>query len=364
MNKKNLKMYQVLKGISLIAIFATGAYLISCADVIKRSGMFVNTAERSTYDTFDALIDTGYIKGIVAALIILCVSAIVYLYVTKRIRAIKHAMVRILRYYRIKPTEVHKSIKDKKEQIEYIIQPKGIMSRTVKLSEGWHKDSIGAMLGVLKEEGKTVALIPRRTKGYYYLSPVTGKKEKISGPCEDLFEEEALLFYPPLPLKQLTLQDIGRYMTQTLSEWDIALLFAVTAAATAVGLLLPVINKLVFGQVLSSANLRVLGAIGCFLISVTVCKAMMELIRTLFLDKMVLKMDIAIESATMMRMISLPASFFKKYSSGDLSRRLEYLGALYDTLAEVMLTSTVSSLFSLIYVIQIFIYARALFYQR
>ncbi|NLA69733.1 MAG: ATP-binding cassette domain-containing protein [Clostridiales bacterium] len=276
------------------------------------------------------------------------------------VKTTEDAMARILRYYHIKPVEVPKSIKDRNQQIEYIIQPKGIMSRTVKLTEGWHKDAIGAMLGVLKEDGKTVALIPRKTTGYYYLSPVTGRKEKVCGPCEALFEEEALLFYPPLPLGKLTIKDLKKYMLSTLSEWDIAILLAVTAAATMVGLLLPIINKLIFGQVLSSSNARVLGAIGCFLISVTICKAMMELIRTLILDKIVLKMDIAIESASMMRLLSLPASFFKKFSSGDLSRRLEYLRALYEAISEVMLTSSVSSLFSLIYIIQIFIYARQL----
>lgn len=93
MDRKNLKRYQILKGISIIAMLTSGAYLISCADVIKRSGMFVNTPERSTYDTFDALIDTGYIKGIVAAVIILSLSVIVYLYVAKCVRRIKHEMV-------------------------------------------------------------------------------------------------------------------------------------------------------------------------------------------------------------------------------------------------------------------------------
>ena len=48
------------------------------------------------------------------------------------------------------------------EQLEYLMRPYGIMRRTVYLEKGWYKDAIGAMLGVMKETGKIVALLPEK----------------------------------------------------------------------------------------------------------------------------------------------------------------------------------------------------------
>ena len=62
----------------------------------------------------------------------------------------------------------------------------------------------------------------------------------------------------------------------------------------------------------------------------------------------------------MMRVLSLPASFFKKYSAGELSSRVEYINSLCSILVTAILSTGFTSLFSLVYISQIFIYAPGL----
>ena len=71
------------------------------------------------------------------------------------------------------------NIKDTNEQLEYLMRPYGIMRRTVRLEKGWYRDAVGAMLGVMKESGRVVALIPAGFSGYCYIDPDSGKKIKI-----------------------------------------------------------------------------------------------------------------------------------------------------------------------------------------
>ena len=267
----------------------------------------------------------------------------------------------ILKYYHIRPVELPDSIKDRDEQIEYMMQPHGIMNRRVKLRSGWHRDAVGAMLGTRREDGKAVALIPRKTSGYFFLDPHTGKKERVTAQTEALFEEEALLFYNPFPMRRLTVRDLTRQMFHTLSSWDMAMILMATGLVTLIGMLLPGINKLIFGVVLQSGSVRVLGAIACFLLSVMVSQAILEVMRTLILNKIALKMDVAVEAATMMRVLSLPPAFFKKYSSGELAQRIEYVNSLCDALSDLTMSSAMSAVFSLIYIVQIFKYTPALF---
>ena len=62
----------------------------------------------------------------------------------------------------------------------------------------------------------------------------------------------------------------------------------------------------------------------------------------------------------MMRILSLPATFFKTYSAGELSSRAQYINGLCTQMTSMALTTGLTSLFSLVYIAQIFFYAPAL----
>ena len=71
-------------------------------------------------------------------------------------------------------------------------------------------------------------------------------------------------------------------------------------------------------------------------------------------------MSLNVEAATMMRVLSLPADFFKKYSSGDLTQRTQYITMLCSTMTTMILSAGITSIFSLVYIVQIFTYAPSL----
>lgn len=62
----------------------------------------------------------------------------------------------------------------------------------------------------------------------------------------------------------------------------------------------------------------------------------------------------------MMRILSLPVAFFKNYSSGDLASRVQYMNSLCDMLISTVLSTGLTSLFSLVYIGQIFSYTPVL----
>ena len=62
----------------------------------------------------------------------------------------------------------------------------------------------------------------------------------------------------------------------------------------------------------------------------------------------------------MMRVMSLPAGFFRKYSAGELSSRASQINSLCNMLVSTVFTTGITSVFSLIYISQIFAFAPAL----
>lgn len=272
----------------------------------------------------------------------------------------KDAIDAILKYYHVKTREVPDNISDAGEQLEYLLRPHGIMRRTVQLADGWYRNAAGAMLGTLREDGRAVALLPAGLTGYCYLDPATGAKKRIGSSNQDLFEAEALVFYKPFPLAKISLPSLMHYILETLSAADFVVLALATLAVTLIGLLSPKLNSLLFGQVLPSGQLRLLLALAVFTVCVSVSTLLLQVIKQMVTARVETKMGVAVQAATMMRVLSLPAAFFQDYSAGDLASRAAQVQTLCNMLVSAVLSTGLTSVFSLVYISQIFVYARAL----
>lgn len=270
------------------------------------------------------------------------------------------AIEAILKYYHVKPREVPDSIKGLNDRLEYLLRPNGIMRRNVNLEKGWYKDAIGAVLGTRKDDGSVVAFIPKGLSGYVYFDAPTGKWVKLTKKNESLFEDEGICFYKPFPLGKLTLRSLMRYIIETLSMADFVLIALSTLATTAIGLLGPKLNNLLMGTVVESKNYQLLIGITVFMISVSISTMLITSVKSLLMARINTKMSLSVQAATMMRVLSLPADFFKKYASGDLSSRAQYIQSLCNMLVSTVLSTGLTSIFSLMYISQIFAYAPAL----
>ena len=272
----------------------------------------------------------------------------------------RDAIDEIVKYYHLKTRDIPEEITDTDEQLEYVFRPYGIMRRNVKLAHGWYKDAIGPMLAVSKENGKLVALIPTGLSGYSYTEPATGKKVKVSKKNEHLIEDEASAFYLPFPLKKLGIPDIIKYVLKTLSVADYIVLLAITLVVTLLGMLIPYFQNILMGDVIAFGSVKALIGIAIVLICASISSLILGSARSLAFARIDTKMDVYIEAATMMRVLSLPTDFFKDYSSGELLQRLGGMNSFCNMIINTVLQTGLTSIFSLIYITQIFKYAKGL----
>ncbi len=275
----------------------------------------------------------------------------------ERLRSLD-AINQVLGYFGKRPCDMPEKITDVKEQIDYAVRPYGIMYRTVCLDEGWYKNAVGVMLAARKKGGVT-ALLPGKISGYYFYD-TDGKKKKLNKMTEKLFDNEAIAFYNPLPNKKLSVVSLMRYAFGTLSSFEIVLVAAVTLFVSLVGLISPKLNQLLFSTVIESKSVRLLFAIAIFTICVSISTTLIGAVKALINARITTKVSIAVQSATMMRILSLPTSFFKNYSAGELTNRSMYIGSLCQMIMNALLSTAITSVFSLIYIAQIFVFAPSL----
>ena len=272
----------------------------------------------------------------------------------------KAAIDDILKYYRAKPVEIPGSIHDADEALEYCLRPHGIMRRGVRLEEDWYKDAYGPMIAFRKEDGLPVALMPRQVKGYWFRDPASGKKETLNKKTAEAFEAEAICFYKPLPLKKLGIADLIKYLTNCLDVGDYVAIVAMSLLVTLFGMVATPITRVLTGFVLDSGNMNLLVGTAVFMLTAILSSQIITSVRELMMSRLEIKTSLAVEAAVMMRIMNLPANFFRKFSSGELSSRSNSVNQLSSLLLGSVFSTGLGALTSLLYITQIFHYAPAL----
>ena len=272
----------------------------------------------------------------------------------------KNAIDEIVKYYHCKPVDLPPSVTEPEEQLDYCLRPHGLMRRNVELTDGWYKEAYGPMLAFRKEDGMPVALLPGSIKGYSFYDPETREKKRVNRKTAETLDREAICFYRPLPMRKIGIKDLLLYMKRCLSGGDILVALAATLAVTLVGMMIPRITKTLTGPVLNSGSRDALIGIAICIVCISVSAQLISSTRELIMNRLAIKTSIGVQASMMMRIMNLPASFFRKYSAGELKSRSTSVNTLCALILGMVVTTGLSSVTSLLYITQIFAYARPL----
>ncbi|MBM6906139.1 ATP-binding cassette domain-containing protein [Collinsella tanakaei] len=260
------------------------------------------------------------------------------------------ALDHVLAYYGVEGGETPRGVKSMDELIQQRLRSTGIMCRPVRLSGAWYRDAMGAMLG-FADDGLPVALIPLARGGYQFIDgmgPV-----RVNERSAKRLADEAWCFYRPLPQRELGVRDILLFMARSLDRGDLIALVCAAAASTALGMVAPLVNRIVFGPVVEAGTASIIAPLAVLLVGVLVAQVIVGGIRQIVLARISTKLSVPLDAAMMMRTLSLPASFFSRYQTGDLSERLAIVGEVGRLIQDVVLTALLNALFAMAYVGQI-----------
>ena len=273
--------------------------------------------------------------------------------------ATEHVIDEILKYYHEKNVKPDERIKDPDDQLDQCLKKSGLMRREILLEDGWYRDSCGPVLAYTRKEGIPAALLPDLLGGYTWVDE-HGARQKVSKNWKEIFREEAYCFYRPLPMRAIGIPDLLVYLKRCISLQDILLMVITALICTMSGLLIPEITRILTGPVLASGKVNVLGGAAVFLICAAVSTQLLGIAQRLASNRIEIKTSLGVQAAMMMRILSLPASFFRQYSPGEMKSRAMSVSSLCALLMGMVMSTTLSSLTSLLYVAQIFRFAAAL----
>ncbi|MCB0196614.1 MAG: NHLP bacteriocin export ABC transporter permease/ATPase subunit, partial [Anaerolineae bacterium] len=246
--------------------------------------------------------------------------------------------------------------KPQKDPLQDIARASNVRLRRVALrGQWWHHDN-GPLLAFEEADRQPVALLPASTQRYELYDPVTGSSQPVTEEIAEMLHPFGYVFYRPLPNRPLNGWDLLKFGFQEIKS-DLKLIGLMGLMIGIMGLIPPVMTKILFDSVIPGANRGQLLQLTLALVAMAVGVSVFGLTRGFALLRVEGKMDGAVQAAVWDRLLRLPVTFFRQYSSGDLAERAQGISAIRQIVTGVTLTTIFSGLFSLLNFFLLFWYS-------
>ena len=262
------------------------------------------------------------------------------------------AISQILKYYRHPMVEFPSHITTFKGKLQYALAQYGIEYHKVELNNEYQNDGNDPLLIFTIINNTPVVLFPEG-KYYYYVNYATGRKVRIEASLVNRLEIEAFRFYRPLPNKKVTIKEYAKYIHKSIRAIDVVLLMLFSAIVSGVGLLMPYLTKMLTGDVVASKNVNQFILVSIYVVSAATGSLLLGAIKAFVNSRISIKIEKSIQAATMMKVLSLPTSFFKKYNTGELTARFASVTGLANMIINSVFITLISFVMSLAYLFQL-----------
>ena len=253
-----------------------------------------------------------------------------------------------------KKLTLKREIPESLDQLEEAFYRQQIFFRQVQLEGKWWTRCSGKLLAFSADDDTPVLLTPGFAD-YTFIDPKTGQRCNARKHTDRLKKEAFALSYP-LPQGELTITSLIRHALRQLSVYDGVCALLACLGVVLLTMFTPYACKMLFDEVIPSGDASQLTPIAVLLFSAAAGLVMVQMTRNYLVVRMKDKTEFAMQSSLMTRLLSLPVSFFKKYSPGELSNRVLSVVRFSTQLTEDMLSTILTLLFTVVMFLQFFTY--------
>lgn len=222
----------------------------------------------------------------------------------------------------------------------------GVRTRSVCLDGDWWREDCGPMLGFCKDGHRPVALIPVGPERYELIDTAAASRQPIDDALAATLDTGAFAIYRPLPEGQVGIRALLRAGLVE-SGKDLVRLVALTGASALLALVVPLVTGQIVGSVIPESNRPELAQLAMALLVAALAGALFQLTTAIAVLRVQGRLDRYLSPALWGRLLSLPTSFFRRYSSGDLAQRVLSSESLVQLISGSAITSVLGGVFSI-----------------
>ncbi|MEM6699639.1 MAG: ABC transporter transmembrane domain-containing protein, partial [Bacteroidota bacterium] len=240
-------------------------------------------------------------------------------------------------------------------QLAAITQVSNVRTRKVILRGKWWEEENGHLLAFTKEEKKPVALIQTEPSKYCIKDVENKTVREVDVDIAQSLDPVAYMFLYAFDGRMTSIRKIGNFAIKGLKK-DALFVIAAALAGSLLGLLTPILSGVLFDDVIPQADRSFLYEVFGIMLILGLVRALLELIRGILLLRLETKSNVSVQAGLMDHLLRLPVTFYRKYTSGDLTMRALGINTIRQILSNTILTTILSGTFSVVNLLLLFYY--------
>jgi ATP-binding cassette subfamily C protein len=247
----------------------------------------------------------------------------------------------------IRPPGNSEDLKRVKEPLEAIMRASRIRMRRVLLRDNWWKKDCGPLVASTKQDNRLVVLLPISATRYEIFDPALATRIPVDVRNALTLAPVAYMFYRSLPDKALKALDLVRFALKGRVR-DLLIVLLTGIAATLLGMLTPQATAILIDNAIPDSDRGLLLQVGVGLLAAAVGTALFRLGQGLAILRVETVSDASTQAAVWDRLLNLPVSFFRQYTTGDLQSRVTSISQIRRQLGSTTAINLISALFALL----------------
>lgn len=242
------------------------------------------------------------------------------------------------------------------DPVAAIAKASGIRVRSVALKGKWWNQDGGPLLAFQEQSKSPLALLPRSIRGYDLYDPAERSTYRVTAELAATLRPFAYVFYRPLPPWKISAWDLLKFGLVGSSR-ELLAIAIMGMAAGLIAIISPFATGIIFDNLIPGSDRSQLKQMAGFLLLIAGATSMFAFSRGFASLRLEGKLDACVQAAVWDRLLSLPVSFFRNFSSGDLAQRSLGINIIRQTLTGSTLSAILGGIFSVFSFALLFYYS-------
>ena len=247
----------------------------------------------------------------------------------------------------INPPARSEDLQRLKEPLEAIARASRLRIRQVTLLDLWWQQDCGkAMIAYTRSEHRPVAILQLTPSRYELLDPVAQIRLHIDANIATTLEPVAYIFYRSLPdriHKKIQLIQFSLFGLQK----ELLVILTTGIGVALLGMITPYATGIIIDNAIPDRNFGLLVQIGFGLLVAALAAALFSLVQRFALLRIETIAEISTQAAIWDKLLKLPVSFFRHYTTGDLHSRVSSVKEISRLTTGITITKFLSGSFAL-----------------
>ncbi len=231
----------------------------------------------------------------------------------------------------------------------------GLRTREITLEDGWFKQDGPSFVG-RAVDGRPLALLATGRGGYRAIDPSEGRDYPVDREVAGKIEPIGFMLYVPLPTRIRSGLAALRHVVSRFGR-DFRLLITMAVLSGLIALLTPILTGELLSEIIPRGDEAMwIAALGALALG-ALGAAVFDVVGALAALRIEGRTDEQLQASVWGRLVSLPISFFRRFTAGDLADRANGVGMIRQMLTGATVHGLVTGVFSIFSLALLFWYS-------